>query len=89
MTLEKTKLDFLTSSRFWAMIIGAVAIYLQSKGFIGEAEMQLIATVTAGFTLIKTIDKNMGEAKENMTTVSMPNTVSTVTASTTESTDYK
>jgi len=49
--------DFLTSTRFWAMVIGALSIYLQSKGFIGEPEMMLIATITAGFTIVKTADK--------------------------------
>lgn len=51
------KLLFLTSTRFWAMVVGAVSIYLKMKGIIGEAEMQLIATLTAGFIAIKTIDK--------------------------------
>ena len=57
-----TKLEFLTSTRFWAMIIGAVSIYLKTKGLIGEAEMVLIATIMAGFITVKTIDKNVGEA---------------------------
>ena len=48
---------FLQSTRFWALILGAVAYYLQSKGFIGEAEMILVATITAGFTTIRTIDR--------------------------------
>jgi hypothetical protein len=55
--MENSKLDFLSSTRFWAMIIGALSIYLQAKGYIGEAEMQLIATITAGFTIVKTFDR--------------------------------
>lgn len=49
--------DFLTSNRFWALIIGAVAFYLQQKGFIGDAEMKLVGTVVAGFVTIATADK--------------------------------
>lgn len=48
---------FLKATRFWAMIIAAVSVYLQSKGWIGEAEMLLIASITAGFTLVRTIDR--------------------------------
>ncbi len=56
-------LEFLTASRFWALVIGAVAIYLKGKGIIGEPEMQLIATLSAVFITVRTIDKNVGEAK--------------------------
>ena len=57
------KFAFLLSSRFWALIIGALSIYLQQKGFIGEPEMLLIATITAGFATIRTVDRNTGDAK--------------------------
>jgi hypothetical protein len=49
--------SFLKSTRFWAIVIGAVSIYLQTKGFIGQPEMLLIATITAGFTTVRTIDR--------------------------------
>lgn len=49
--------DFIYATRFWAMVIAAVSIYLQSKGWIGESEMLLIATITAGFTIVRTIDR--------------------------------
>lgn len=39
------------------MIVGALAIYLQTKGFIGEPEMALIATITGGFVAVRTIDR--------------------------------
>lgn len=39
------------------MIIGAVALYAQTKGWIGEAEMLLVGTISAGFIGIKTIDR--------------------------------
>ena len=48
---------FLTSNRFWALVIGALSIYLQTKGYIGEPEMVLIATLTAGFATIATVDR--------------------------------
>jgi hypothetical protein len=78
------KFAFLTSNRFWALVIGAISIYLQSKGIIGEAEMILIATITSGFIVVKTVDRNTGDAVVSAggkTTISMPND-STVTAST-------
>lgn len=51
------KFDFIYSLRFWSMVIGALSIYLQTKGYIGEPEMALIATITAGFVTVKTIDR--------------------------------
>lgn len=56
------KFAFLSSTRFWALIIGAVSVYLQTKGYIGEPEMQLIATIMAGFTVIRTVDR-IGDQK--------------------------
>jgi len=55
--MEKIDLGFLSSNRFWAMLVGAVALYLQQKGFIGEEEMVLIGTLSAGFIGIRTIDR--------------------------------
>ncbi len=49
--------SFIRSTRFWAIVIGALSIYLQSKGFIGDPEMILIATITGGFTVVRTIDR--------------------------------
>ena len=48
---------FLYATRFWAMVIAAVSIYAQAKGWIGQPEMLLIASVTAGFTVVRTIDR--------------------------------
>jgi len=59
---KMSKFAFLTSNRFWALIIGAVAMYLQTKGIIGEPEMVLIATITAGFITVKTVDR-IGDSK--------------------------
>jgi len=52
--------QFLFATRFWAMVLGAVALYLRSKGFIGEEEAILVATVLGGFIGVKTIDR-LGE----------------------------
>lgn len=51
------ELQFLTAPRFWAMVIGAVSFYAKTKGYIGEAEMILIATIMAGFVTVGTIDR--------------------------------
>lgn len=50
-------LTFLKSNRFWALVIGAVAVYLEAKGFIGEAERNLIAIISASFITVRTIDR--------------------------------
>ena len=51
------KLEFLKSTRFWALVIGAVTLYLQSKGIIGESELTLIGTIVAGFIGVRTVDR--------------------------------
>lgn len=48
---------FLLAPRFWALVIGALSIYAQNKGWIGDAEMQLIATITGGFIVVRTADR--------------------------------
>lgn len=52
-----TTFSFLYATRFWAMVIAAASIYAQQKGWIGDAEMMLIATITAGFTIVRTADR--------------------------------
>lgn len=49
--------DFLKSNRFWAIVIGAVALYAQTKGWIGEPEMILIGTIMAGHVAVRTVDR--------------------------------
>ena len=39
---------FIYATRFWALVIGAISIYAKLKGWIGEPEMTLIATITGG-----------------------------------------
>jgi hypothetical protein len=53
----KEKFEFLFATRFWAMVIGALSIYLKAKGIIGDAEMILIATIMGGFVTVKSLDK--------------------------------
>lgn len=48
---------FLQSNRFWALVVGAVVLYLQNKGFIGMHETVLIETILAGFVGIRTVDR--------------------------------
>lgn len=48
---------FLKAPRFWAMVIGAVSVYLESKGLIGEAERNLLSILAASFIGIRTIDR--------------------------------
>lgn len=49
--------DFLTSNRFWALILGALSVYAETKGWIGEPERNLIATITSIFITVGTIDR--------------------------------
>ena len=67
MALPK-KLEFLSSTRFWALVVGAVFIYLKTKNLIGEAELVLANTILGGFIVIKTVDKageNIGGGNKN------------------------
>ena len=48
---------FTRAPRFWVMIVGALSVYAQTKGFIGDPEMVLIATVSASFVVVKTLDR--------------------------------
>lgn len=64
----KNKFAFLHAPRFWALVIGAISIYAKTKGWIGEPEMVLIATITGGFTIIRTVDRGtekIGGTEEN------------------------
>lgn len=54
---NNSKLAFLGSTRFWAIVIAAVAIYAETKLWIGEPEMILISTILGGFVTVRTIDR--------------------------------
>lgn len=49
--------DFATSPRFWVLILGALSVYLETKGWIGEPERNFIATVSAIFITVRTLDR--------------------------------
>ncbi len=53
----KEKFSFISSTRFWSMVIGAVSVYLSAKGYIGDAERNLIATLAVGFIGVRTVDR--------------------------------
>ena len=49
--------DFLSSRRFWALVVMAIIGVLETEGIIpGEIAKGLI-TILAGFTAIRTIDR--------------------------------
>lgn len=50
-------LNFLTSNRFIAIVINAVVLYLQQKGWIGTAELALVTAIAAPFVIVGTSDK--------------------------------
>lgn len=49
--------NFLKSNRFWALVLGAVILYLHTKALIGKEEVILFETILAGFVGIRTIDR--------------------------------
>ncbi len=55
-------IDFLKSNRFWAIVIGALSVYAQSKGWIGDPEMVAIATIMGGYVTVRTVDR-VGDKK--------------------------
>lgn len=55
--LGKLDFSFLLSNRFWALVIGAVILYLKSKGLIGVDETNLVATIVFAFIGIRTVDR--------------------------------
>lgn len=57
------------------MILAAASVYFEAKGWIGEAERNLIATIGIGFVGIKTVDKNVGEAKVDAAIVTSQPTI--------------
>jgi uncharacterized membrane protein len=64
-------LKFLKSERFWAIVINAVVLYLQQKGWIGTSELALITAIVGPFVLIGTVDrvgKNIGGVSPAVTT---------------------
>lgn len=52
--LETIKLA-LNSTKFWSVVLTGVVVYLSAKGFIGDAERNLIGTVLGGYVVVNTI----------------------------------
>ena len=77
--MKQKILNIFSSTRFWAIVFGAIVVYLRQKGFIDQYLMELITTILGGHIVINTVDKFSD--KSTNTTVSIPSGVSTVTAS--------
>jgi len=45
-------LDFLTSVAFWVMVVNAFVLYMQQKGWIGDAELILVTAIAVPFVTI-------------------------------------
>lgn len=77
--------DIFTSPRFWLIVIIAVLQSLAVFNILGGEQVDqlinIVSVALGGIVTIRTVDK-IGESKAGVTTVSMPNTVSTVTATT-------
>lgn len=75
------------SPRFWLLVITAIlqglVVVNVIEGAQAEGLVQIVQALLLGVVGIRTIDRNTGDAKTNVTTVSIPSNVSTVTASTT------
>lgn len=85
--------DIFTSPRFWLIVIVAVLQSLAVFNVVGGEQVDqlinIISLAIGGIVAIRTIDKNTGEATieaakatGSVTTVSMPQNVSAVTATT-------
>ncbi len=53
----RPKFAFLKSVRFWVMVGGIASLYLQAKGWIGTAERDAIASFSALFLTVGTVDR--------------------------------
>jgi hypothetical protein len=54
---QMSKLNFLSSLRFWALCLIALGGVLQTEGVISQEVFTALATILGGFTAIRTIDK--------------------------------
>ena len=51
------KWQFLTSTRFWSLVLIAAALWLKTDGYITAALADFISTVGGGFIVIRTTDR--------------------------------
>jgi hypothetical protein len=49
-------LNVLQSTRFWAVVLGSVLVYLFQEGIISEQIMQLANTILAGYVVKRSLD---------------------------------
>ena len=54
--LEKLKM-VLNSTRFWSLVLGSLVVYLSAKGYLGEAERNLIGTILGSYVVVDTSQK--------------------------------
>lgn len=62
-------LQFLKSTRFWAMIFAAVVQYLQAENIVSPELATLLTTIFGGFVGVRTIDRfgeKVGEKTVNV-----------------------
>ena len=55
--METNKWAFLGSPRFYALVIGAVALALYQEGILALSYLTAIGTITGGFIGIRTLDR--------------------------------
>jgi len=51
------KFKFLTSERFWAVVLGAVILCLNKEGVINENITTMLETILFAFVGIRTVDR--------------------------------
>jgi len=73
--METNKWAFTRAPRFWVMLAGALSVYLEMKGWIGEPETVLIATVSAIFITVQTVDRFGDKKVEAAEIASNTNTI--------------
>lgn len=72
--MEKSKWAFLGSPRFFALVIGAVALALFQDGIISLAWVTAIGTITGGFIGIRSVDR-LGDKNVEAAKLSAPETI--------------
>jgi len=53
---------FLTSTRFWALVAIAIVGVLDAELIISSPIAQALVTILGGFVVIRTVDRNIGDA---------------------------
>ena len=53
----KDKLLFLTSTRFWALVLIAIIGVLQTEGILSAEIATALVTILGGFAVVRTVDR--------------------------------